>query len=185
MNNYERLSQEFVDDMAKNMWTFMNEDMINHILKSATCDIGFTYKKRVDDDDFDDSYRNTICMKGPRKEGHYVFIDNEGEVWGTYEMKLISSKDDGICHGGAILAAMNQCGYEIAKLTPLPKSVRSRNGNYRSILKLYEFIIEKGWWDKALKKYWYNDVNWTQGEPMCKETKEALHLLKHYKLMTK
>jgi hypothetical protein len=154
----ELMSQDFVDTMAQNMWQFMNPDTIEYVLKLAKCDVGKSRKKRVEDDNFtNEIYHNTICFKGSRKEGHYVYVDPHGEVTGTYENKLIYQADDGICHGAALAAAFHNCHPD--KYMELIKNPESKyiRYNYGVIMNVYKTIIEKGWWDKALRKYFEND----------------------------
>jgi hypothetical protein len=159
---YERLTQDFVDTMKENMWQFMNGDTMQHILNLAGCQIGISYKEDVEDDDFsDERYHNTICIKGPPDEGHYVFVDEDGDVTGTYENDLIDNEfDDGICHGGALTAALRSCGYDVPEFNKYPDTDEEMNENYRIIINTYIMIIEKGWWDSALREYFYYDVEW-------------------------
>jgi hypothetical protein len=182
VKSYERLSQHFVDEMYKNMWQFFNKDTIMHILIKAGCsDIGISRKKKVDDDNFSNSkYYNTICIKGPPEEGHYVFIDNFGNITGTYENNLIDENDDGICHGGALSAALRKCGHPIEKLNKNPGNNNEMNKNYEIILNTYKMIIDKGWWDDALKTYFYSDVSWTSNGMTTVQTIAARKILEEY-----
>ena len=164
------LSKKYMNTMYKTMWTFMNLDTITSVLKSAGCKVKGTH---VDDVNDDKSLENryfwgTICQKGPPEEGHYVYIDRSGQVWGTYEMNLTDDADDGMCHGAAIAAALNDCGVGVGPLYPQPNAAQKRE-NYNTIRNTYITIIRNGWWDKALSNYFYYDVHWINE----KETQES------------
>jgi len=149
----ERLTQEFVDTMYENMWQFINGDTINFVLKQAGCNyIKFKTTEGLNDynDGWPKKFWNSIVMKGPPEEGHYVFIDGKGDVWGTYEGKMIDDgddgddADDGICHGAALAAALNDCGKGVGPLFNNP-NVKQRRTNYTTILKTYKYIIDELW----------------------------------------
>lgn len=181
---YERLKQSFVDTMYENMWQFINKDTIKHILKSANCKVGISHKDDVNDDDFSNKkFWNTICIKGPADEGHYVFVDATGEVTGTYENDLIDNTyDDGICHGGALTAALKSCDIDVKPLIKSPKGAAKMNQNYRAIINTYKVIINNGWWDAALKKHFYNDVEWTDGGSTTLQTQQAMKTLNAFRV---
>ena len=155
------LSQEYMNTMYNTMWTFMNLDTITSVLRSADCKVKGSHVDDINDDESlkDRSFWGTICQKGSPDEGHYVYIDRNGEVWGTYEMDLTDDQDDGMCHGAAIAAALNDCGVGIGPLYPNPTPAKKKK-NYNTIRNTYITIIENGWWDKALRDYFYYDVNW-------------------------
>ena len=143
----------------------MNKDTISFILKQSGCtanDAKITSRKDMNNDIFDNTlFHNKICFKGTPNKGHYVYVDETGKPFGTYESKLIDEKDDGICHGAAINYALLSCGsIRVDNLISNPKSELDKNENYKIIMNLYKLIIENGWWDKALATYFYNDVTW-------------------------
>ncbi len=171
------LKDKFMDEMYNNMWSFMNPEMILSVFNQTGCNINFKLKKRVDDDDWsDDDYTNSIVFKGKRSEGHYVYIDYNGEVFGTYECDILTSiEDDGICHGFAIAAALNNCGLNVGQIIPNPLP-KQKEINYKTIMNAYKIILEEGWWDNALEEHFYYDVKWL---PLSKRvgnirTKESL-----------
>jgi len=164
----ERLTQEFVDTMYENMWQFINGDTIKFVLNQAGCKyIKFKTTEGLNDynDGWPKKFWNSIVMKGPPEEGHYVFIDGKGDVWGTYEGKMIDygddwdDADDGICHGAALAAALNDCGKGVGPLFNNP-NVKQRRTNYTTILKTYKYIIDELWWNKALYNYFYGEITW-------------------------
>ena len=169
----ELISEEFIRSMYDNMWQFMNEDTITFVLKEAKCPKKFTYKSDINDDTFGRRYINTVCLKGPREQGHYIFIDKDGKVWGTYEMKILYKDDDGICHGFAMAAALQSCGLLIGSIHPNPRTKAHRYQNYITVFRTYAYIINNGWWDKALHKYFYGDVEWID-EDKSVQTKTSL-----------
>ncbi len=159
-NRYELLPADFVSIMASNMWSFMNKDTIEYILNKAGCNtIKYTTKDDINNDIWPREYWNTICFKGEAEEGHYVYVDNTGFAWGTYECKVTYKKDDGICHGFALTAALKSCGH------PVPDLLKSYYGNplkrkeaYKLIMTTYKYIIENGWWDAAILRYFRSGV---------------------------
>ena len=158
----ERLTQEFVDTMYENMWQFINKDTILFVLNKAGCGrIKFKTTEGMNDynDGWPRKFWNCIVMKGPPEEGHYVFVDSEGNVYGTYEGNMIDDGDDGICHGAALAAALNDCGMGVGPLFNNPDPDQRRT-NYITILKTYKYIIDKLWWNKALRRYFYGEINW-------------------------
>lgn len=169
----ELMSEAFITSMYTNMWQFMNEDTIMFVLEQAKCPKTFTYKTNLYNNTFNNTYNNTICLMGPREEGHYIFIDSYGKVWGTYEMNILYKGDDGICHGFAMAAALQSCGIVVGPIFPNPKTKAHRYQNYITIFRTYAYIINNGWWDKALKMYFYGDVKWITHNKSA-ETKTAL-----------
>ena len=174
----ERLTVAFVDTMYENMWKFVNLDTIKFILKKAGCKTKITHKDDVwNDDSWTKEFYNSICQKGPETEGHYVYVNKVGEVLGTYEGLMIDSGDDGICHGAAMAAALNDCGHNIGplKMNPTPEE---KTINYRTIMNLYKYIIQQGWWNEAIRTFFYDEVNWVdKDETQAKETNIALKTL--------
>jgi hypothetical protein len=174
----ERLTVEFVDTMYENMWKFVNLDTIKFILKKAGCKTKVTHKDDVwNDDSWTKEFYNSICQKGPDNEGHYVYVNSVGEVLGTYEGQMIDSGDDGICHGAALSAALNDCGHSIGplKMNPNPEEKAT---NYRTIMNCYKYIIKQGWWNDAIRTFFYDEVNWLdKDETKTKETNIALKTL--------
>ena len=162
----ERLSREFGDFMYTNMWQYMNPQTIDFVLNAAGCSIGMSKKTKIDDDDFrKPKYHNTICQKGDIKDGHYVYVDATGKVTGTYENYLLfegtppdfEDGDDGICHGAAIAAALRSCGWNIPPFNTRGEnehmSDEKLNENYRIIFQTYLLILDMGWWEKAVAKF--------------------------------
>lgn len=176
------MPQVFVDGMYDNMWGFMNLDMIRTILETAKCKVGTSEKPDVNNDDFKNAlYHNTICFKHGDPSGHYVYVDETGKVTGTYENKLIYRADDGICHGAALISALHNCYPE--KFPPLirnPRGPQQYRYNYGTIMNMYIFLIEQGWWDIALRKHFYKDVHWTRNQKTTKETQNALIILRKF-----
>jgi hypothetical protein len=98
-------------------------------------------------------------------------------VLGTYEGQMIDSGDDGICHGAALAAALNDCGHDIGplKMNPTPEE---KAVNYRTIMNLYKYIIKQGWWNNAIRTFFYDEVHWLDAdESKTKETNIALKTL--------
>lgn len=176
----------FLDKMFNNMWTFMNEDMILHMLKKelkVNKVTGFSAMKNVDDDRFKKNHAHTICFKGPRTGGHWVYVDRNLKAHSTYEDNLIDPDDDGVCHGAAMIYAIgaNKPGGQFP-LIPNPKTVNEYKNNYKSILKFYIYLIESGKWDKALAKFFAGDISLiVKGTTVTiKETDIAYKELKTY-----
>ena len=96
----ELLTNEFVDCLYENMWQFMNPNMISHMLQKNRNMISF--QDDINDENFNNSHKNTICFKGEDEKGHYVYVSEKGTAFGTYECELLLSGDDGVCHGAAI-----------------------------------------------------------------------------------
>jgi len=173
------LTNTFRDQMYDNMWQFMNPDTLKLVLDQAGCgDTIISEKKDVYDDNWldgkgprpDGSYRNTICFKGNTEDGHYVYINDNNDVWGTYECQLIYKEDDGMCHGGALAAAFYHCGIEVGPLVKNPKSREEFIQNYKVLLNTYLLIINKGYWDNALRETFYRDVDWINKYKTTKQT---------------
>lgn len=180
------LTQSFRDEMYDNMWQFMNQDTLKIILEQAGCgDIIISEKERVDDDDWmdgkgprsDGSYKNTICFKGNNEDGHYVYINENNDVWGTYECQLIYKTDDGMCHGGALAAAFYHCGIKVGPLVNKPKTTEEFVQNYKVLLNTYLFIIQKGYWDDALRETFYSELDWINGDKTTKQTQIAKRVI--------
>jgi hypothetical protein len=168
------LSDEYMTTMYDNMWTFMNLDMITSVLSQAGCEVRGTHVDDIDDEESlkDPSFWGTICQKGDEDAGHYVYIDRTGQVWGTYEMNLTDDRDDGMCHGAAIAAALSDCGVGVGPLYPEPNAAQKKK-NYQTIRDTYITIIENHWWDRALHRFFYNDVTWNKNETKTRETATA------------
>lgn len=155
----ELMSEEFVNGMYENMWQFINPDVILFILKKAGCSTKTSRQKDINDNVFKPRHRDTICFKGSPTEGHYVYVSSEGCVTGTYENDLICTKDDGICHGGALAAALTNCGYNIGPIIKNPRTLAEKKTNYRTIMNTYLFIIHQGWWDEAVRTYFPTEAS--------------------------
>jgi hypothetical protein len=175
-NPSEAMPKVFVDGMYANMWQFMNPQTIQSVLASAGCHVKLTHKYRVDDDIFGPEFYNSICQKGPPEKGHYVYISPTGEVTGTYENNLLFPNDDGICHGAAMAAALNTCGINVGPIYKNPDDNIKRLLNYVTIMKTYTMIIYYGWWDNALKTYFYYDVKW-MSDNLTQQTINSTKLL--------
>lgn len=158
----ELMSERLVDEMYNNMWQYMNEDVIKYIFKLVGCPIRISKKRSVDDDNFCiKKHGNTICFKGGRCDGHYVYVNEELKVTGTAESNLIYVKDSGICHGAALTAALHNCfpnthPYDKFTLIHNPKNRNERLHNYTSIFNTYKYLITSGVWLKVIENYWTN-----------------------------
>jgi hypothetical protein len=149
--------------MYENMWQFINGDTIKFVLNKAGCNyIKFKTTGGVNDynDGWPRKFWNSIVMKGDAEDGHYVFVDSEGDVYGTYEGNMIDDGDDGICHGAALAAALNDCGHRVGQIYMNPRGNAQRRTNYITILKTYKYIIDKLWWNEALYTNFYDEINW-------------------------
>jgi hypothetical protein len=173
----ELMTQEFVDQMRENMWQFMNLDTILYILEKAGCSSGVSRHPNINSEVFEEHHRDTVCFKGNINEGHYVYVCPRGTVTGTYENGLICSDDDGICHGAALAAALNNCGYEMGPIVKNPKTILQKKKNYRTIMNTYLFIINQGWWNEALTRYFHSELEWLPRSKSYKETRNAKKIL--------
>ena len=169
--------------MYENMWSFMNPDMIRSIFSELGENIKITYRANVENDRFPRSFWNSICFKGSTDNGHYVYIDDKGHVYGTYELNLLArNEDDGICHGVAIAFAIDHMGPKRFSINEAPATRDDFKVNYIKILYVYKWLIERGVWDAALAKHFYNDVHWlsTSSPPFTQESEKALIELNKY-----
>ena len=174
----------FREGIYSNMWQFMSPNMIKEIFKLDNRKLKLSSKDRIGDSNYPPSFKNTLCFKGdPDQGGHYVYIDKNLVHHGTYEDKLLTRReDDGVCHGAAIIYALgeNEDGGRFP-LIPYPQTREDKLTNYKSIIEVYIWLIETGYWDKALKKKFYKDVTWIgPKEKTTEETQESLVLLKDY-----
>jgi len=176
----ELMTQEFVDQMRENMWQFMNLDTILYILGKAGCSTKVSVHPHINSEIFEEHHKDTICFKGNINEGHYVYVCPRGTVTGTYENGLICSEDDGICHGAALAAALNKCGYVMGTIIKNPKSMLEKKKNYRTIMNTYLFIINQGWWNEALTRYFHSELQWLPRSKSYKETRKAKNLLRDF-----
>ena len=171
-----------MDTMYDNMWSFMNPEM----MKSMFPKIKITYKCDIEDDRFSASFAGSVCFKGPREEGHYVYVENLGrgryEGKGTYESGLLTRiQDDGVCHGAAIAFYLfHEEKREGFELIEHPQNDDESRYNYNLILSVYIYLITSGLWDKALEENFYYDVTWIDGERTTKETQKSLRTLNAY-----
>jgi hypothetical protein len=168
--NSELLDQLFVDHMYENMWQFMNSNTITSVMKQmgskVKCKI---IEKKIEDDVWDyEKYKGNIYFKGDIDCGHYVYV-SEKKAWGSYENKILLPNDDGMCHGVSMIFAilknpdknvLNSIDIKLNITIPIKantnkqyKKYRLYIRNYIIILKFYKFIIEKGYWGNALKKF--------------------------------
>ena len=176
-------SEHFRDIMYENMWSFMNPDMIKHIFSQIKVKIRITYKSDVNDDDFRNKlFHKTICFKGNINEGHYVYVQNSKNVYGTYENDLLyNDSDDGVCHSIAMIFAL----LKLKKIMNFPiilnpVKISEFRHNYRTIVNFYIWLIKTGYWDNALKDNFYHDVTWVDKGKTTRETKTALKTLVKY-----
>ena len=169
--------------MYNNMWQFMNPDMMKNIFKQMNKTLKVTYKDDIEDDNFSKKYSNSICFKGDDDEGHYVYVDKDQKAYGTYENDLLAREiDDGVCHGVAIIFAIGESGQN-GKFPLVISPNKTRNdykNNYISILNVYKWLIEQGYWDNALKDNFYNDLTWDKEDKTTKETQKTLQVLNAY-----
>jgi len=164
----EKMDQQFIDTMVKNMWDFINPDMIHYMIGAK-----IKYKETIADNRFTPSFRNTICYKGSENSGHYVYVDNNLIANGTWENDLIYlDVDDGICHGAAMAYYCNANNILGGDFT-LRNNPRIQN--YKSIMRLYINLIDTGLWDQALSIYFPDKVKWEKGT--TKQTKKAYECL--------
>jgi hypothetical protein len=182
------LTNDFRDNMYDNMWTFMNLDMINYIFNNGTSN-GFVQIdtetiRGINNDNFTQRYANTITYKtGNRGAGHYVYVDNNLVGHSTYEDNLLTRpEDDGICHGAAMIYALQNNGSRLFTLISNPRNRDERKENYKTILEFYIYLIESGMWDKALEEYFYGDVTWitVNRKRTTQESQIALSMLQNY-----
>ena len=152
-------SEDFRDILFDTMWTFINPELIVDIFDDLGIHIEISTKRSVNDDDFEDEkYHDTICFKGPRSKGHYVYVDENGNDYGTFEKNLlVNDSDDGVCHGVAMIYAYNAHN---KRKTEFPivtgrnyrgKYTRSNQKNlenYRTILNFYLFLCKSKAWKK-------------------------------------
>jgi hypothetical protein len=193
MSVEELLEQEFVDGMYKNMWNFMNPNTIKYILTEIGLKINVLMIDKNIDPLENKKYANSICFKGDENSGgHYVYISKERKVWGSYEKQILLKYDDGMCHGVAILFAIlknpnkDKIKNNLEKLGFIPtlRVLTSANlsfklfiRNYINILTLYKFIIEKGYWDSALKIYFPTEIKQVDNQNLSSQSKKALCLI--------
>ena len=180
------LNNKFMDGMVDNMWQFMGPETITEVLNQSGCNTKFKFKKDIDDDNWSRYYNNSFVFKGPREEGHYVYIDATGKVYGTYECDILASdKDDGICHGFALAAALNDCGLNVGQIILNPKSNEDKKINYITIMNAYKIIVEKGWWDNALEKHFRKEITLlakNNNNIRTEQSSNAIKLLENLKL---
>jgi len=169
-------SEGFRDILYETMWTFINPKVIKDTFVDLDINIKISFKKSIDDDDFEyKKYHNTICFKGNCDEGHYVYVDEKGEAYGTYEKNLlVQDLDDGVCHGVAMIYAYNlnggkekfpiflgrkNRGDDIYKRTP-----QQNLDNYRTILNFYLFLCNSEAWKETVNIHFGNDEEdpWTE-----------------------
>lgn len=183
----ERLTSEFNDTLYENMWKFMDPLVLKDIIASYGCSMVVKRRKGASPNGkiFSPTFRNTLCHErygeGPDAAGHYYYIDKNGKARGTYEDGLILKDiDDGICHGAALIFALKACGIDLPELYPNPKTDKTLDHNYHTILSIYIEIIEKGFWDAALKRVYKDDPDLDWDGDTTLQTRTALRTLKHY-----
>jgi hypothetical protein len=187
--------EEFRDCMYKNMWTYMNSDMIEHIFGQLRIPMKVGKKRGIYDKNFTKKeHYNKIVFKGSKNDGHYVYVNDEGKAYGTIENKLLNGEEDhGVCHGVAIIYALNYLApkynpnlfidYPILKSFKLisePKTKREFKKNYIIICKLYDWLISTGLWNNALKDNFYRDVYWYDNDEETEEADAASNCLNNY-----
>lgn len=157
----ELLTKRFGEYMYKNLWSFITPELISNILNILGLEnVVKSYKieKSFDEVSYNNytffkmdenkMYRNSICFIGLQElnEGHYLYVNNQGNVYGTYEKELLTKFDDGICHGAAIIFALGSNKHKLYnkfKLINFPKSFNSKKKNYINILSFYKYLIEE------------------------------------------
>lgn len=180
-----RYTAQFRDTMYANMWQFFNADMVQTMYPS----IKVSTICGVENVAFTRAHYGTLCFKEPEDEGetgHYVYVTRKGEAQSTYELGLLlRSSDDGVCHGASLIYALKGYNHPDGRMFDLvahpdPKDVEANANNYRTILELYMYLIESGKWDRALKRNFYTEVHWIDGERKTRETQKAYRALKAY-----
>ncbi len=175
-------TRTFMKTMYRNMWSFMNEEM----LKSMFPKMKVTHKCDINDDRFPAKFAGSICFKGTKEEGHYVYVKKTGRGKyvgkGTYESGLLTrGEDDGVCHGAAIAFYLfDKENRKKFTLIEDPQTDEDRRHNYRVILNVYIHLITSRLWDKALKEHFYNDVVWIKRDSTTQETQKSLETLQEY-----
>jgi hypothetical protein len=175
---------EFIADMTNFMWSFINEDVVKSILNDVGLKhINIKNKADIQDDDFSIStgtdYRNSIVFKGTEDDGHYVYVDNELNYYGTYEDQILyNHQDDGICHGYSLLLCLVKNDKFVTPNTisrfPLTHYLTKKNATdavlkngtvfyksyildtYIAILKLYKYLIQTKASAKSKLSIWEN-----------------------------
>ncbi len=154
----ELMSKKFLGIMTDNMWQYMNKDTIKYVLKHTGCKVKYHTIKDINNDNYSRKHYNSIVFQGDSMNGHYVYVDSTGNVFGTYECNILYKKDDGVCHGFALAAALKKCGKtDIGDIYTNPTSDMDRIQNYITIMKTYKFIIEYGNWEDAVYEHFFND----------------------------
>jgi hypothetical protein len=182
-NSGGRFSKNFTRDLYKNMWQFMNQDMIRTMYGAEMTKNGihFSKMKDVDDDKFTYAldHNDSICFKGEPDDGHWVYVDSNLIAHSTYEDKLLKGDDDGMCHGAAMINAFESANPQF-QLIPRPKTMAQSTQNYRNLILFYIYLIESHKWDKALAMHFAANVKWYNKRlhPTTAETKISLDLLK-------
>jgi hypothetical protein len=180
------LTAKFRKTLYDNMWGFMNLDVIQSLMTSMGCNINYTTHPNIHDDNFNKIHKNSICFKGTYENGHYVYVDNKREAYGSYEKGILSrDDDDGICHGVAMIYALAKNGCileETFTLIDYPKNDNEFRQNYKTILNFYIFIIQKGFWDIAMENNFYEDINWVKNKNKItsEQSIKSLIALKEY-----
>lgn len=180
--NTELMSQQFVDGMYNNMWSFFNPNICVDILKKFSVNIDISYQKDINNDHFTNRHRNTICFKGKNTEGHYVYVKEDCQVVGTFESGLIYEEDDGVCHGGAILAALVDNGInQFDDFCYDAETMLEFHHNYRIIMNLYIYIIQKGWWDEIIEHHFPGELVFkNEDDKLSYQSKKALKLMREF-----
>ena len=177
-----RFSTGFTDKLYETMWQFINEDMMRSMYPKSR--INYTTQARVDDDNFTPAQANSICFKGPRDDGHWVYIDHNLVGHSTYEDKLILQADDGVCHAAAMINAF-ESNTDAFRLITRPTNLEESNKNYRSILLYYMFLITSKKWDRALRANFFSDVDWTRHTYIFGRVQTTIQTIESYNLLAK
>jgi hypothetical protein len=196
----ELFTEEFVQVMKTNMWTYMNPEIIHTMFPM----IKTTYMCGLLNDCYTPAHKNTVCFKIITDEdreaepnynckrpitnceiidGHYTYVDNQKVAHSTYEEGLIYKKDDGVCHGAAMIYALNANKYKLhdyaqPTLISNPKSPKQFRANYRAIMQHYIWLIETGLWNAALRMH-FPTIRWRK-DGTCLLTDKALACLKAF-----
>jgi hypothetical protein len=167
------------------MWQFINEDMMRSMYPRSR--INYTTQARVDDDNFTPAQANSICFKGPRDDGHWVYVDHNQVGHSTYEDELILPADDGMCHGAAMVNAFEKSRHfrQNFSLITKPKNRQQLKQNYKTLLFYYMMLITSGKWDQALRENFDSEVNWIHHDYGYGVVETTSQSLQSYKKLSK
>ena len=106
----EFLPKHFLDICQPACFQYFNPDTLLSLYQTISGDptLHMTRLTDIGDDSSlkKPAFTHSICFKGRRNEGHYVYIDTRNNVYGTYERDILCDNDDGICHLYALFCAI-------------------------------------------------------------------------------